>query len=43
MARRRILYLLVLLVSVIFYWAYQEWLGWVLLVAALCLPVVSLI
>lgn len=43
MARRRILYLLVLLVSVIFYWAYQEWLAWVLLVAALCLPVLSLI
>lgn len=43
MARRRILYLLVLLGSVVFYWANQKWLGWVLLIAALCLPVLSLI
>ena len=43
MAKRRILYLIVLLGSVVFYWAYQKWLGWLLLVAVLCLPVLSLV
>lgn len=43
MARRRILYSLVLLGSIVFYWANQKWLGWVLLITALCLPVLSLI
>lgn len=43
MAKRRILYLIVLFSSVVFYWAYQEWLGWLLLIAVLCLPVLSLV
>lgn len=43
MAKRRILYLIVLFSSVVFYWAYQKWLGWLLLIAVLCLPVLSLV
>lgn len=43
MARRRILYLAVLLAATVFYWAYQKWLGWLLLVSVLCLPVLSLV
>lgn len=43
MARRRILYILVLLSCTIFFWAYQKWLAWLLLLAVLCLPVLSLI
>ena len=43
MGKRRLLYILLLLCSVIFYWAYQKWLGWLLLVAVLCLPVLSLV
>lgn len=43
MGKRRFLYLALLFVSVVFYWAYQKWLGWLLLVAVLCLPVLSLV
>lgn len=43
MARRRILYLAVLLAATIFYWAYQKWLSWLFLLTVLCLPVVSLV
>lgn len=43
MGKRRFLYLALLFASVVFYWAYQKWLGWLLLVAVLCLPVLSLV
>lgn len=43
MARRRFLYLLVLLASTVFYWANQQWLGWMLFLSVICLPVLSLI
>lgn len=43
MAKNRILYLGILLISIVFYLAYQEWLAWVILLAVLCLPVLSLL
>ena len=36
------LYLTALLSCLVFYWAYQEWLGWVILQGVLWLPVLSL-
>ena len=43
MARRWCLYLAVLLGSIVFYWAYQQWLAWLLLVTVLVLPLLSLV
>ncbi len=42
MAERRILYLTVLVASLVFYWAYREWLSWLVLVVVLCAPWLSL-
>lgn len=41
MARRRILYLAVVALCLIFYAAYREWLAWLLLLAVLWMPVLS--
>ena len=43
MAKRRCLYLAVLLCATVFYWANHQWLGWLLLLAVLILPVLSLV
>lgn len=43
MAERRILYLAVLALCLVFYWAYQEWLSWLLLMGVVWLPWLSLI
>ncbi len=43
MADRRFLYLTVLAASLVFFWAYREWLSWVLLVVVLCTPWFSLL
>ncbi len=43
MAKRRCLYLAVLLFTTVFYWANQQWLGWLLLLAVLLLPILSLV
>lgn len=43
MAKRRCLYLAVLLFATVFYWANQQWLGWLLLLAVLLLPILSLV
>lgn len=42
MARRRILYFLALIGSLVFYGAYQEWFSWILLLVMLCFPWLSL-
>jgi hypothetical protein len=43
MIRRWILYLLVVTGCLAFYWAYQQWFSWFVLVGVLCLPVAALI
>lgn len=43
MARRRILYGLALVGSLIFYGSYQEWFSWILLLILLCFPWLTLI
>lgn len=43
MAKRRCLYLAVLLFTTVFYWANQQWIGWLLLLAVLLLPILSLV
>ncbi len=43
MAERRILYLTVLLASLVFFWAYREWISWLLLVVLVWLPWLSLL
>lgn len=43
MAKNRVIYLLTLLAGVVFYLAYRQWLGWLLFVALLCLPILSLL
>ena len=43
MIGRWCLYLAVLLGSVVFYWAYQQWLAWLLLVTVLILPLLILV
>jgi len=43
MVARRIIYLLALLGSVVFYWAYREWLSWFVLMLLLLLPWFSLL
>ncbi|MBE6946714.1 MAG: DUF58 domain-containing protein [Ruminococcaceae bacterium] len=43
MVKNRICYLACLVGVVIFYLAYRQWLGWLLLVAVLCLPILSLL
>ncbi len=43
MAGRRWLYLTVLVVSFVFYLAYQEWFAWLALVTVVCLPLFSLL
>ena len=43
MTVRRILYLLLWVVSVVFFWANRQWLSWFLLVAVTCLPLFSLL
>ena len=43
MAKNRVIYLLVLAAGVIFYLAYRFWLGWLILVAILCMPLFSLL
>lgn len=42
MAERRILYLTALIAALVFYWAYREWLSWVILVLTVLLPWLSL-
>ncbi len=42
MAHRRILYLTVLIAGCVFFWAYREWLSWLLLVVILGTPWLSL-
>lgn len=41
MAERRIGYLVILIGSVVFFWAYREWLSWILLMIAVFLPWLS--
>lgn len=43
MAVRRTLWLSAQLLCLVFYWAYREWLSWLLLMAAVCLPWLSLL
>ena len=43
MGKNRIFYLLALAGGVIFYIAYRQWMGWLLLVVLLCLPALSLL
>lgn len=43
MAERRIVYLVALVGSIIFYLLYQKWLSWVVLMAVLWLPALSLV
>lgn len=43
MVRRWLLYLATLLGCIVFYWAYQQWLAWILLVFVLTLPLFSLL
>lgn len=43
MAERRIIYLAVLVACLVFYWAYQEWLGYLMLMGILWLPWFSLL
>jgi len=43
MIRRWILYLAAMLGCIGIYWMYQEWLGWMLLLAVLCTPVLGLL
>ena len=43
MVRRWLLYLLVVMGCLAFYWAYQQWFAWLVLVGVLCLPVAALI
>lgn len=43
MAKRRCLYLAVLFFATVFYWANHQWLGWLLLLAVLLLPILSLV
>lgn len=43
MAERRIVYLVALVSSIIFYLLYQKWLSWVVLMAVLWLPALSLV
>ena len=43
MAKNRIIYLLTLISGVVFHLANQQWLGWILLLFLLCLPVLSLV
>ena len=43
MVRRWLLYLAVLALCLVFYFAYLQWFAWLLLVAVLCLPVMGLL
>ncbi len=43
MGKNRFFYLLALVSGVIFYIAYRQWMGWLLLLAVLCLPALSLL
>ena len=43
MAVRRTLWLSVQILCIVFYWAYREWLSWLLLMAAVSLPWLSLL
>ena len=43
MAERRIVYLALLAGALVFYWAYREWLSWLLLMALVWLPWFSLV
>ena len=43
MLRHRLTYFTVLIGAVVFYWAYREWLSWLLLVGLLALPWLSLL
>ena len=43
MAERRLIYLAAVFGCLVFYWAYREWLSWVLLMVTLWLPWVSLL
>lgn len=43
MVRRWLLYLATVAVCMVFYWAHQQWIAWVILVGVLCLPVAALI
>ena len=43
MIKRWLLYLAVVLLAVVLYFAYQQWLAWLILVGILCLPVVGLL
>ncbi len=42
MGKNRILYLGILVGSIVFYLAYQQWLGWLILLMVLLLPILSL-
>ena len=43
MAERRVTYLAFLAGALVFYWAYREWLSWLLLMAIVWLPWISLL
>ncbi len=43
MKKRWLLYLAVVVCAVVFFWAYQQWMAWLILVAILCLPVAGLV